>query len=317
MNKRKGSGIMDDVVARPRYPRRNIPAKRRRRNARESITFAENLMRQVVLALIILVVIGIIKSVNTPVTNYLSDKTKYFMSQDIQLKELYTKANTFLDNLFNPSDKKAESASISENSNTNENAANMDSGVSSSEVNENTAVEENSESRIQDESLVQDESWAQFDDQSQAEAQAQDLDTKQIIDSIKNKYSFLTPVEGSVTSPFGERIHPVWKTQIFHSGVDIEAKKGVPIKAALSGKVIEASSNATYGKYIRMEHEDGIITLYGHCSQLLVKKGQIVEKGKTIAKVGNTGVTVGAHLHFEIWKDGKPLDPLEFIKVQN
>jgi len=116
-------------------------------------------------------------------------------------------------------------------------------------------------------------------------------------------------------SAFGNRVDPIQKIVKFHYGIDIEAEKGTQIKAALAGEVLVSDTDPTYGKYIKIKHNDGITTVYAHCSSLLVKKGQKVKQGSVIAKVGDTGAAVGPHLHFEVWKDGKPLNPLNFIKV--
>lgn len=125
--------------------------------------------------------------------------------------------------------------------------------------------------------------------------------------------NILTPVTGVVSSPFGERMHPIKKTLEFHKGIDIEAANGSSIKAALEGEVIEAGEERTYGKYIKIKHKNGITTVYAHCSKLISEKGQYAEQGDIIAEVGSTGAAVGAHLHFEIWKDEKPLDPSNYI----
>jgi len=82
--------------------------------------------------------------------------------------------------------------------------------------------------------------------------------------------------------------------------------KGTPVKAAAEGEVIEAGENQIYGKYIKIKHGEDIISLYAHCSDLLVSKGQNVKKGETVAKVGNTGTSQEPHLHFEVWEKGHP-----------
>ncbi|MCX8129235.1 MAG: M23 family metallopeptidase [Clostridia bacterium] len=285
---------MDETVSRSRYSHRSTPVRRRKKSIRETNTFFENFMRQVVFALVILAVVGITKSVNTQVTNFLCDKFKAVISHDIKVKEIYYEANDFLDKILNKEGRETTGEGKIDEINT-------EDGISSRYANDSsgTAAESNEDAEIADKDAVK----------QSAE------DTDELIEAVKEKHSFTTPVLGTVTSGFGMRIHPAFKNESFHTGIDIEAEKGVPIKAALDGNVIEAGSSKVYGKYIKVEHGDGIVTLYGHCSQLLVKKGQKVAKGKTIAKVGNTGVAVGTHLHFEVWKEGKPLDPSEFIEV--
>lgn len=126
---------------------------------------------------------------------------------------------------------------------------------------------------------------------------------------------FSWPVPGSqrVTSRYGYRIHPVYKTKKFHTGIDIGAGYGLNIVAAADGVVTLAATNGGYGKCIVINHGSGITTLYGHCSSLLVSKGATVTKGQVIAKVGSTGVSTGPHLHFEVRINGGTTDPMPYI----
>lgn len=120
--------------------------------------------------------------------------------------------------------------------------------------------------------------------------------------------AFLWPTTGRITSPFGPR----WGG--FHSGVDIGASQGTVIKAADRGIVSFSGWNGGYGYMVRIEHGDGFATVYAHASRLLVAQNDVVEKGQTIALVGNTGNSYGPHLHFEIISNGKPLDPMTYFR---
>jgi murein DD-endopeptidase MepM/ murein hydrolase activator NlpD len=113
---------------------------------------------------------------------------------------------------------------------------------------------------------------------------------------------------------FGFRIHPIYRTRKMHTGIDINASYGTSILAANSGTVILSGYSGGYGYRVVVDHGGGISTLYAHCSRLLVKAGDNVEKGDTIAKVGSTGLSTGPHLHFEVRKDGVPKNPLEWVK---
>ena len=124
---------------------------------------------------------------------------------------------------------------------------------------------------------------------------------------------FVTPAEGPITSPYGYRVHPIFGTLRFHSGIDIGAYYGSSILAADSGIVIEAGWIGGYGNTVMIDHGGGYSTLYGHCSQLYVRIGQMVNQGEPIAAVGSTGNSTGPHLHFEVRINGDPVDPLGFI----
>lgn len=128
------------------------------------------------------------------------------------------------------------------------------------------------------------------------------------------KFVWPCPASSRITSYYGYRIHPVYKTKKFHSGIDVGAGYGSAIVAAESGKVITATYGSGYGKYVVVSHGSGITTLYAHCSSLLVNVGDTVTRGQTIAKVGSTGVSTGNHLHFEVRINGSSTDPLLYVK---
>ncbi|MGH8071547.1 MAG: peptidoglycan DD-metalloendopeptidase family protein [Candidatus Entotheonellia bacterium] len=119
------------------------------------------------------------------------------------------------------------------------------------------------------------------------------------------------PAEGPLTSPFGERDHVMGGggTQ-FHAGIDISVPTGTPVQAAQEGIVVFAGYNGAYGKAVKLDHPNGLSTLYAHNSRILVHVGQTVKAGQVICLSGSTGRSTGPHLHFEVHKDGLPVDPL-------
>ena len=121
------------------------------------------------------------------------------------------------------------------------------------------------------------------------------------------------PVHGPVTSGFGWRVHPVFHTRRFHSGIDISAPYGTPIHAAASGKVIFAGAQTGYGNYVIVYHGGKIATLYAHMSSIGVANGAQVVQGQTIGRVGCTGYCTGPHVHFEVRVNGNPVDPIEWL----
>ena len=119
------------------------------------------------------------------------------------------------------------------------------------------------------------------------------------------------PIAGEITSPFGWRVHPVFGTEKFHTGLDIAADYGDPIVASNSGTVIYADWMGGYGNAVMIDHGGGIVTLYGHNSSLAVYDGQQVAKGQIIAYAGSTGYSTGPHCHFEVRIHGEVTDPLD------
>ncbi len=117
-----------------------------------------------------------------------------------------------------------------------------------------------------------------------------------------------------ITSRFSlRRWHPILKKYRPHFGVDFGARRGTPLRAVNSGKVIYAGWMRGYGKVTKIDHGGGFVSLYAHQSRILVKKGQRVRRGQTIGRVGSTGRSTGPHLHFGLYCRGKPVDPLKYI----
>lgn len=117
-----------------------------------------------------------------------------------------------------------------------------------------------------------------------------------------------------VSSPFGYRSDPFTEAKKFHSGIDLAAKRGTPVHATAKGTVIYAQmSYGGYGNLIKIDHGDGIITKYAHLQTILVKKGDVVERGQVVGKVGTTGRSTGSHLHYEININGKAINPIRYM----
>ena len=124
-----------------------------------------------------------------------------------------------------------------------------------------------------------------------------------------------TPVQKVyMTSGFGYRRDPFTGGRALHTGVDFAAPIGTEILAAASGVVRYAAFHSQYGYMIDLDHGDGLLTRYAHCSRLFVRPGEFVRRGQKIATVGNTGRSTGAHLHFEVQISGDPVNPLPFLR---
>jgi murein DD-endopeptidase MepM/ murein hydrolase activator NlpD len=122
------------------------------------------------------------------------------------------------------------------------------------------------------------------------------------------------PVEGSISSYFGTREDPRSAEDRFHAGIDVRASSGSPIRATADGIVSFAGWSGKNGNLIAIEHGSGFRTLYAHNRANSVKIGQKVNRGDVIGYVGTTGNATGSHVHYEVWKDGKPVNPGKFIK---
>jgi murein DD-endopeptidase MepM/ murein hydrolase activator NlpD len=125
--------------------------------------------------------------------------------------------------------------------------------------------------------------------------------------AVRIARGFLWPARGQLTSRFG------WRRWRHHDGIDIAAPYGSPIYAARPGRVVFAGWYYAYGRAVIIEHGDGVQTLYGHASKLLVGTGETVSQGQLIARVGTSGRSTGPHLHFEVRHNGRPVNPLRYM----
>ncbi|SFQ99449.1 LysM peptidoglycan-binding domain-containing M23 family metallopeptidase [Desulfoscipio geothermicus] len=124
---------------------------------------------------------------------------------------------------------------------------------------------------------------------------------------------FTLPVQGRLTAGYGQRTHPITGSRDFHEGWDLAAPEGTPIRAAAAGRVTFAGWDGGYGLAVRIDHGNGVTTLYAHASSILVSVGEQVSPGTVIARVGNTGLSTGPHVHLEVRVDGRPVDPGQYF----
>lgn len=127
------------------------------------------------------------------------------------------------------------------------------------------------------------------------------------------KFTFPVPGYSMITSKYGNRYHPIFKTYKFHSGIDIAASYGSAIYAADGGTVAVATYSSSYGNYVMINHANGYTTLYAHMSSMAVSAGQTVSKGQVIGYVGSTGYSTGPHCHFEVRYNGSTTDPAAYF----
>ena len=141
--------------------------------------------------------------------------------------------------------------------------------------------------------------------------------------SLRNATPSLWPAEGSITSLFGYRFSPMGRggegadTGEFHAGLDIANVADTLVHATADGTVRFSGWSHGYGNMVVIDHGYGVSTLYGHTSKALVKAGDRVMRGQVIAYMGTTGRSTGAHLHYEVWRQGRPVNPMAYLKVRS
>ena len=166
------------------------------------------------------------------------------------------------------------------------------------------------------------EALAEYSDMSDLLRHANLLasDWNQVVDGLRNHTDLLqrtpsiVPTLGRVYSQFAQaRMHPIFHLAMPHEGIDISAPMGTPIISAAAGVVVEVGNENGYGNLITIDHGNGIVTRYGHCSRIIARVGQRVQRGDKIALVGSTGISTGPHLHYEVIVNGKPVDPRKYM----
>ena len=270
------------------------------RAKKEKVSLFKKMILQLAICAMIYIIFYLIKHGNYIFSEEVINKTKEFLSYDINFGNLQNQISVFInsskDKLWNEN---IDTNEVNSQTNTvEEDATNKEA--------ENKIEETNTVGGIggaATNEVVEDESEKKEEKKSQAE-----LD----IEYVKENYSFIIPVKGTVTSRYGKR-EATEVVSANHAGIDIGADTGTAIYAAMDGTVTVSSSEGEYGKHIDIENGE-ILTRYAHCSKLLVKEGQKVKQGDKIAEVGSTGNSTGPHLHFEIRRENRTINPEKIIK---
>jgi len=288
-------------------------------------------VRQIIISLLLIIIIVVAKNINISATNYITDKVKYIINYNVELKSVFS----YIDNLAADIKKSISPEAVEEpalngkqdlkvNSTTTDMQNSEDiqtlpetltsSATESSGMNEvvitepavdapkthsNSKNEENDDTGIGDDAVTIPQT-AVLSASSEAGLLPVDM---------------LIPVEGTIGSLFGEKINSITGNKKMHNGIDIDAKSGSDVKSAHDGAIMASGASPEYGNYVRITHTGGLETVYANCSRVIAKKGQSVKMGDIIATIGDADIFTGSHLHFEIWRDGNAVDPLEYISV--
>ena len=158
--------------------------------------------------------------------------------------------------------------------------------------------------------------WDEMDDNTPDEAFL--IPSPDIVDDTVYvlPFDYAAPAQGRVSSGFGYRVHPISGETTFHHGADLAVRVGTRVNAFAAGTVAEVGNHNVYGLYVKLDHGDGFVTLYAHLDTAGVKKGEKVKLGEKIAASGNSGYSTGAHLHFELRRDGLILDPFRYVSFE-
>ena len=262
------------------------------------ISLFKKMMMQLAICAVIYIIFYLIKNSNYIFSDDVIKKTKEFLSYDINFGVIQEQISSFIDNNKEKWGITDGGTNVIQSNTTNEIQVNdVQNNIIANEITNTVGGIGGASNNEVAEGKTDEEKKSQVE-----------LD----IEYIKENYNFKLPVKGTVTSRYGARE----ETEVVsanHQGIDIGANEGTPIYAAMEGTVTVSSEEGEYGKHIDITNGD-VLTRYAHCSKLLVKEGQYVKQGDKIAEVGSTGNSTGPHLHFEIRRDNRTVNPDKILK---
>ena len=257
---------------------------------------------QILLCVLIYLVFSLIKEANYLFSENVINKTKEFLSHDINFEVISSSVNEFWQN------NKDKLNIITNNEQTNTETVNSELNNEESEKNTNVQNIENTENNNeQTNNETTGIGGASSSENNQVDANTKKSQMEIDAEYIKKNFSMQLPVKAKVTSGYGKR-EADEIVSADHSGIDLGVVVGTTVLAAMEGTVTLVSNEGEYGTHVKIVNKD-ITTIYAHCSKILVKKGAKIKKGQKIALSGNTGNTTGPHLHFEIRRDNRTVDP--------
>lgn len=280
--------------------------------SKKNINF-KKMIYQTIICIVIYIVYYIANSSNIVFANTFINKTNEILSYNINLKEtanvVLGQLQSFINNLdSNEEDtintKNEENKTENIDLQSQENINNQDEQNLESANNQNVDNIEEGIGGENTENKNENSDAATEENTSLTEEEQMKKDSEE----IKNKISFIKPISGRISSKFGLRNPTTTTVPKNHTGLDIAAVSGTKIYSATNGTVVLASSEGDYGNHLEIQIED-VTIIYAHCKTLLVKEGENISQGQEIAEVGSTGNSTGPHLHFEIRKDNRLVDP--------
>lgn len=274
---------------------------------KKQFSLYRKMLIQILICILIYLIFSVIKETDYLFSENVINKTKEFLNSDINFEVISSNISKFFEenkDKFNFINKPVD----------NEENIQINNVVENNEVQNEQQNNEEQNNELQINTNLQNETagigGATINEQVvSTSTQSSSKKTQMEIDAeyIKTNFTMQLPVKASITSHYGKRE----ATEIVsenHQGIDLGVVVGTTIVAAMAGEVSVVSNAGEYGTHVKIVNKD-VTTIYAHCSKILVKKGQIIKKGEKIALSGNTGKTTGPHLHFEIQRSGRSIDP--------
>lgn len=276
---------------------------------------SKRIIMQLFIGLVIYVIFYTVTNRNYIFSEEFRNSVSQFLNEKTNITDLYSKAKEYIQIKFEDdekveeqkekTDEKTDENNKADENRTNEENKENEKNEEAKNKEKNTEKDENIGGAIEKTENVSKESKKNKENKEKlTEQQLMEIEAKE----IKKNINFIKPMNGRISSSFGWRNPTTSSVPKYHTGVDIAAIEGTKIKSATDGKVILASSSGDYGNHYQIQTKD-IVLVYAHCKKLYLKEGDSVKQGQEIAEVGSTGNSTGPHLHFEIRRNGRKIDP--------
>ncbi len=261
------------------------PIRIKQENNKKDIKLLKKMVIQIIVCTLIYSLVYVVQNSNYIFSEDFINKVNQILSYDTNFGEIYNNAKNQINNLFNTNQNKKDEDK-EETTNTQDNNINGIGGAEE-EVNQEQENQEENNQNLENQGISQEE---------------------QDIINVKNTTTFIKPIEGTISSVYGQREPTTATVPKNHTGIDIAANMGTKIKSATNGEVVLSSEEGDYGKHLKIQIGE-VSIIYAHCNALYVKQGDQVVQGQEIAEVGSTGNSTGPHLHFEIRISERTVDP--------
>lgn len=262
-------------------------------NQKKDLKLFRKMVIQLLICVAIYLVIYMVQNNNYIFSEDFINKVNEVLSYDTNFTEIYENIKNQVNSWFNPNQEQ----------NGQENMQESEQGIGGAEENtEDMQVAEGGDVSSNEAETKEEEQVVELTPEEQ-----------EIVD-IKNTTTFIKPIEGKISSPFGWRDSATGSVPKNHTGTDIAASYGTKIKSATDGEVVLCSEEGDYGKHLKIQIGE-VSIIYAHCNSLYVKQGDKVTQGQEIAEVGSTGNSTGPHLHFEIRLREKQIDPQKILEL--
>ena len=286
----------EDIYNR-RYGNSYYSAYRSNQRIKNKPSLSMRFIKQIVICLLVYAVFYVTTNREYFLSNEFRNKAEEFTSQNEILKSTYNYIIGYVDKYFN-----------SNNENDNNQKENKEMDSNSQETNQsNEAIDSNSEKTNETEQNI---GGSNEGIEEEPQKTQEEID----VEEIKSRINFIVPVEGTISSTFGWRNPTTSTVPKYHTGLDLAAPTGTIIKSATDGVVTMVSNYGDYGKHYRIQKDD-VTIIYAHCSELYLNEGDYVTQGQEIAEVGSTGNSTGPHLHFEIRREDRLVDPQLILDI--